>query len=211
MHAEHPVVQVKRLFLLLLHPRHRLRGHAVLDVLAGRFLFEVRKLPRCDIRARRPGPRMMRQIQIKSLLQRRIRLRSEMPFAEVRRGIARVLQRFRERAVFGLQSCHRLGLDGLLIGRCLLACRCLQHDLRHVAVRHRDARACRALSREQSRTRGRAQRTGRIRPSEGHAATGEACDVRCLVIRRVAVKRRVTPAQVVGENNNDVRLRRESG
>ena len=70
MHAEHPVVQVKRLLFLLLDPRHRLRRHAVLDVLAGRLLFEVRKLPRRDKAARRARPRMMRQIEIKPLLQR---------------------------------------------------------------------------------------------------------------------------------------------
>ena len=188
MHTEHPVVQIKRLLFLLLHPRHGLRRHAILDVLSGRLLFEVRKLPWRDKTARRPRPRMMRQIEIKALLKRRIRLRPEVPLPEMCRGVARVLQCLRQRAILRLQPRRRIRLDRLLIHRSLLARRRLQDDPRLVAVRHRDARACRTEPREQRRARRRAQRTRRIRPRESHPAFRQSFDIGCLVKRCLAVK-----------------------
>ena len=207
MDAEHPVVQVERPVPVLLHPGDGFGGHAVLDVLAGDAFLEVGELPRRDVAARRSRSGMMRHIDIKALLQRRIRLRAQMPLAEVPGGITRLLQRLRQRAILRLQPRGRRGLDRLLIRRSGFPCRGLQHHLRQVAVRRGDARACRTEPRENGRTRGRAQRTGRIGASEGHATLRQPLDVRRLVKLRVPVQRRVGPAQVIGEDEDEVGLR----
>ena len=191
---------------MLLHEGHGFLGHAVFDVLIRHVgvRIKIRKLPRRDVTARRTRPRIMRHIDIETLLQRRVRFRPEMPLAKMPCGIAHLMQRLRQRTVFGLQPCWRIRLHHLLIRRPLLAHRCLQHDLRHVAIGHSDARARRTQSGEQRGTRGRAQRTRCIRPRESHAALCQSLNIRRLVKLRRAVERRVTPPEIIGENDDHI-------
>ena len=77
---------------------------------------------------------MMWQIEIKSLLKWRIRLWPEVPFPKMGRRVARILQCFGQRAVFGLQPRRWIGRDGFLIWRSLFTRRRLQNDLRRQAA-----------------------------------------------------------------------------
>ena len=105
---------------MLLHEGDGFLGHAVFDVLVGRvgIGIEVRELPRRDVAAGRPGPGPVRHIHVEAVLQRRIGLGAEMPFAEMAGGVAGVLQRLRQRVVVGLQPRDAGGRDRLFAGRC---------------------------------------------------------------------------------------------
>ena len=157
MHAEHPVVEVKGSIFVLLHELYSLLRHAILDVLIRHvgISIKISKLPRCHVAARRAWPRMMRHIHVKSLLQRRVRFRTEVPFAKMSRGITCIMQRLRQRAVFGLQSRRRIRLHHFLIRRPLLGDRRLKHHLRHMTVGRGDARTRRTQTREKRRSRRR--------------------------------------------------------
>ena len=172
-------------------------------------MIEVLELPRRDVAARRPRTCGVGQIDIKTMLQRRIRFRSEVPFAEMAGGVACVLQRLGQSAVFRVQSGHRRGLNRLLRRVPARSDFCLKHDLRQMAVRGGDARACRAEARENGGARGRAERTGRVGAHEGHSALREPFDIRRLIKSRVTVECRVRPAKIVGEDEDDIRLRRK--
>ena len=208
MHAEHPVVQIKGMIPVLLHESHGFFGHAVFDVLIRHVGVSIKicKLPRRDVTARRTRAGMMRHIDIKTLLQRRKGLRAEVPLAKMPRGIASIVQRLRQRAVLGLQSCWRIRLHHLLIRRALFGNGRLHYNLRHVAVGHGDARSCRTQPGEDSRTRGRAQRTRRIHPCESHAALRQPFDIRCLIKLRRAIERGVTPAKIISKDDDHVWL-----
>ena len=203
--GELPVVQKKRAVLVRLHPCHRLIAHAILDVLGGRALLEVLELPRCHETPRRPRPSVMRHVRIEAMLQRRIRLRPEMPFAKMRRRIARLLQRLREGEILRVEAGRALALQRLVSGRRGLLHRRRQLHLGQMAVRRGDSSARGILPRQQARPRGRAQRAGRIRAREKHPAFRQPLEIRGLVKLRSAIERRVAPPEVVGEDEDDIR------
>jgi len=209
--AELPVVEEEGSVPVRFHPRDGLGGHAVLEMLAGGAFLEVLELPRRDEAARRAGAGVVRDVHVEAVLQRRIRLRPEVPFAEVSGGVTGGLQRLRERGVARLQPRRRLGLDGVLIGRRRFPRRGLEPHLRQVAARRGDAGAGGAEPREDGGARRRAERAGRVGAGEGHAAFGEALEIRRLIEGGVAVEGGVRPAEVVGEDEEDVRLRRRFG
>ena len=209
MHAEHPVVQEKRPVLVLLHPRDGHLRHAILDVLirlAG-VRVEVLELPRRDITPRRCRPGEMRYIAIEAVLQRRIRFRPEMPFSKVPRRVTSGSQRLRQGLVSRVQPCRRTRSDRLRAWpRLLIHCR-LEDDLRQLAIRRGDSDASRTESGEKARPRGRTKRTRCVGVCESHPAFGEAFEIRRFVVFRVSVERGVRPAEIVDEDEHDVRRR----
>ena len=80
------------------------------------------------------------------MLERRIRLGAEMPFAEMPRTIACVAEHLRQRDVIGLQARDTAGHEHTRV-RVSLCKLLLEDDLRQVAIRRRDARAAPATSR----------------------------------------------------------------
>ncbi len=70
MDRELPVVEKERAVLVLLHERHRLIAHAVLNVLGRRTFPEILELPWCYETTGRAGTGMMWNVHVKSLLQR---------------------------------------------------------------------------------------------------------------------------------------------
>ena len=115
--AEHPVVQVERPVPVSPPSRPRLRRPCGLRC-ARRARGHGNRRTSTARRSSPPAPaRHVRHVHVEALLQRRIRLRAEMPLAEVPRGVARLLQRLGQRAVLGLQPRRRHGLDRLLVRR----------------------------------------------------------------------------------------------
>ena len=80
----------------------------------------------------------------------------------------------------------------------------LQHHLRQMAMRLCDAKPRRIKPGEQGCARGRTQRLP-VGIAKFHPACGQPVNVRRLVKRR-AVARKVAPAEIVGEDENNVRL-----
>ena len=75
----------------------------------------------------------------------------------------------------------------------------------------RDTRPLRPFAREQARARRRTDRTGGICASEPGSIPRHAVEVRCLV-KGAAVAAEIAPAQIVGQEQDDVGLlRRERG
>ena len=130
--GEGPVVDVERCILVRGDEGDRLARHAVLDVFIGSAGDVERggKFPRRDVAAGRTGAGPVGEIHVEALLQRAVGLGSEVPFAEVARGVASCLERFRERVVARIEAGDTLrDEDGR--GGCGLFHRALfQDDLR---------------------------------------------------------------------------------
>ena len=60
---------------------HRFLGHAILNVFVGMVWLEVLELPRCHITSRRTRTRQW-GIHVEAMLQRTVRLGTEMPFSK---------------------------------------------------------------------------------------------------------------------------------
>ena len=81
---------------------------------------------------------------------------------------------------------------------------------REVAVGGCESNAGWSLSGENAGAGGRAERAGRVGAGEGHATFGETFDVRSFVELAPSVESRVSPAQIVGDDKNDIlAIRRE--
>ena len=115
----------------------------------ARIGIEILKFPWGNVAAGWAGTRGVWNVDVEALLQGRVRFRPKVPLAKMPCGIAHIMQRLCQRAVFGFQTRRRIRLHHLLIRRPLLGNRRLQHNLRHVAIGHGDARARRAQSGEQ--------------------------------------------------------------
>lgn len=82
----------------------------------------------------------------------------------------------------------------------------LQVLLGNMAGRRGDSVAGRMQTGQQAGASWRTPRTDGVRPRESHSAFGQPLDVRRLVKPGRAVERGVTPAEVIGEDDDDVRL-----
>ncbi len=111
MNAEHPVVQKEGFVLVLLQKGDGFLGHPIFDVLVGNVgvVIKVFELPRCHVAARRPGTGMVRNIDIETMLKRRVGLRTEMPFPKVTGRIAVVLEHLGQRVVVGAEPRDGIG------------------------------------------------------------------------------------------------------
>ena len=206
MNGESPVIQEEGPVAVGPDELEGFLRHAVFDVftsLPGEIQFR-RELPRRDVTARRSRPRPVRQIHVEALLERAVRLRAEMPLAEMAGGVARGFERLGERVVVGLQPRDALGDEHLLRGRGFLHGGLLQHDLRQMAVRRSDAEPRGVKAGEDAGARRRAERVGGVSLREAQPAPGEALDVRRLVEGVGPVEGRVAPAEIVGEDEHEV-------
>jgi len=79
--------------------------HAIFNVFVGdvRVVIEVFEFPWCNITSRRAGTGMMWNVDIKTMLQGRIRFRPEVPFAEMAGCVTVGFQGFRQRVVFRIE------------------------------------------------------------------------------------------------------------
>ena len=75
-----------------------------------------------------------------------------------------------------------------------------------MAVRRGEAGARRIEPGQDTGSGRRAQRAGRVGAAKRHAALGQLLDIGCLVELGVTVEGRVRPAEIVGEDEDDVRL-----
>ena len=108
--GEGPVVDVERRILVRGDEGDRLGRHAVLDVFVGPAGDVERggKFPRRDVAAGWTGAGPVGEIHVEPLLQGAVGLGPEVPFAEVARGVASRLERFRERVVARFEACDAL-------------------------------------------------------------------------------------------------------
>ena len=206
VNAEHPVVQKERFVLVLFQERNRFLGHAVFDVFVRRVRIEIGEFPRRHVASRRSRPGPVRHIHIEAMLQWRIRLVAKMPFAEMSGGIAGVLEGFGHCVVFGLQPRGRGWPNRFTVCRCPSAWCCFQRYLRQMTCRRGDTDASRAEAGKYARSRGRAERAGRVSSRERHPAPRQPFDVGRLVELRGSVQRRVAPPKIVSQDKDDVGL-----
>ena len=210
MDTELPVVRIERAILVLADERHHMRRQRVLDVLTSLALDlqRRREFPRRDVTARRSRSRPVRPIHIEAMLQWRIRLRPEMPLAEMPGAITRLTQHFWQRDIIGLQSRDAVG-DKHGLFRVSLRELLLQNYLRQMAHRGRNSRARRPKPRENAAPRRRTKRIRRIGLREFHPSRRKFVEVRRLVIL-AAVAAKIRPSEVIRHDEEDIRFPRLS-
>ena len=92
VHGELPIVHEERFVLRQrFHPLHRLLGHAVFEVFVRAVRLEVLELPRRHETARRSRAGPVRDVHVEAVLQRTVRLGTEMPLAEMAGGVTRMV------------------------------------------------------------------------------------------------------------------------
>ncbi len=116
MHAELPVVQVKRTILVFFDEGDRLLRHAVLDVLAGFGGLEFGKCPGRDEIARRSRARPVRDVHVEPLLERRVGRMPQMPLAEMPGGVAVGLHHVADGVIFGVEPARGNEIRRLPVG-----------------------------------------------------------------------------------------------
>ena len=116
---------------------------------------------------------------------------AEVPLAGEERRVAAVAQRFGEGG-FGEREVIGVGSGEELAGP-------------HAGDEIRDTEARRIFSGHDATAGGRADAAGGVTLREPHAAFGERVDVRCLVERVRVIRADVHVAEVVGEDEDDVR------
>lgn len=127
-----------------------------------------------------------------------------MPFPKVRGRVTVVLEHLRERVVAGLQTRDRAGERRLQMswaGRSRLR---LEDHFRQMAIGSRDPRPRRTQSRQDAGSRWRTERTGGIGMRKRHPASRQPFDIWRLVELGGAKERRVTPPEIVSQNENDI-------
>jgi len=183
-------------------------GHPFVDV-AARLVRDggvTDELPRRQVSsAGTRGPRCVGPVEVEALVARLVGVApgevvAEVPLAEVAGGVARVLQRLRQRVEIRLQARHRSRKMHPRVAQQELL---LQMHLREVAARGGDAGARGVLSDHDARPRGGAKRAGGVGVGESHASRGEAVEVRRFV-EGAAEAAQIANAQVIGENQHDV-------
>ena len=109
MNTEHPVVQKEGPVSMSFHESDSFLGHPILDMFVGnvRIVIEVFELPRRHVTARWARTGMMRHVDVKTMLQGRIRFCPEVPFAEMAGCVAMVFQHFRQREVLRVEPRDR--------------------------------------------------------------------------------------------------------
>jgi len=100
VNTKHPVVQKERFVLMRFDKRNGFLRHAVFDVLVRSVRVEVRKFPGCNIAAGRSRSRPVRNVNVETMFQRRIRFVTQMPFAKMPCCKAGILECIRQRVVF---------------------------------------------------------------------------------------------------------------
>jgi len=190
----------------------RFRRHPVLDVLAG-FPDDggiANELPRREIAAARPGRvRRVWEVEVETLILRLVvivRIRRQVvpqvPLAEVRRGVARLVQRFGQREVLGLQPREAVRGDRAHV-RIPASQLFLELDFGHMAHGRGDADPRRVLAGQDARPRRRAERVRGVRLGELHATGRKSIEIWRLVIG-AAETVQVAPAEIVGEDEDDI-------
>ena len=191
-------------------------GHAVFDVHAdfvgdGRVLDEF---PRGEVTATWAGcVGSMREVGVEALVHRLVlvlrvfgQVMPEVPFAEMSGRIARFLKGLGQGKVIWFQARQairdeetgaRPAFDELLI----------EDDFIEVADGGSDPGARRVLTHENTGTRRRTKRAGRIGLREARPPLGQAINIRGLV-KRTPKATQVSGPKVIGEDEDDVRLAR---
>ena len=88
--------------------------HAVLDMFFRSAFLEIRELPRGHETARRPRAGPMRHIHVEAMVKRIEGVRAQVPFAEVARCVAGVLQRLGKSVVLRIKTRGALADDRLV-------------------------------------------------------------------------------------------------
>ena len=183
-------IEEERLFFIALDELQRFGCEAVAEKFTGRPVGQRRNFVRREI-ARRLAFVAARDVEVEALLVGPAGFGAEVPLADAGRGVA-------------------CGFEGL--GHIRDVGRELQGPVRHAQFGEGalvsgdpvgDMQPRRVLSGHDACARGRTDRAGRIGVGEAHALRGEAVDVRRLVVR-AAEAAEVSPAHVVGENEDDV-------
>ena len=156
---------------------------------AGQVHLVGQKIP-----ARRRAAGSAGNVDVEALVLRVIRLSAEVPFADAGGDVAGRLQRFRDRDFFQRQLLRVRGIQKFRGGRAAA----VQPD--------GEIQPGRILARMDTCPRRRTDAAGRIRVGEPHALPGQPIQVGSPV-DAIAVAAQIGPAQVVGEDEDDVRRR----
>ena len=209
MGGEGPVVDKKWTVLVLANKLRHLTSHALLKLLARlsgeqRYILHV---PRIHVAMARAGHIPTGNVQIEAVILGGIGRKTDMPFAEMRRGIAGLAQELGVGREFRVQTRGRTHALGPRPGWPGAGQPGLEDFLARMPDRGVEAGALRIKPGQQACPRGRTARVGCIGMDEAHAARGQAVNVRRLK-KRAAKRAGITPAQIVGKDKNDVRFRR---
>ena len=154
---------------------------------------QARHQVRREVAAARGRAGKVGRLHVEALVERACFAAAEVPLAEDRRAVAVFPERFGERHLVQRQGRQLLGAQHLLEGMLPAARQPV-----------RQAQPCRVLAGQERGARGRTDVRRRVRIGEAHAPLGERVDVGRLV-ERAAEYADVAPAQVVHEEEDDVR------
>ena len=215
MHGEEPEVDEKRASLAGADELAGLVGHAFVDVPSG-FVLDLRigdEFPGREVATTAAGAGSLgcvRPVDVEALVARlvgvsRFQVMAEVPLAKVRRRVTRNLECFGERMVVGLEAGDAIGDEYADFTVLVLTEAFLELHRRQMADGRGDAGTGRVLAGQDARASRRAERAGGIRLREPDAAGGQAIEVGRLMIL-AAEAGEVAPAEVVGQDQDDIRL-----
>lgn len=202
--GKHPVVEEEGFVLILLYEGDGFFGHAVFNVLLWVIGIKVGVSPRSDEVSSGSGAVPVWDVDLEAVLKGGMGSGSEVPLPEVSGGVAGVAERFAEGVVFCVEAVHRVWLDRFVFRIRCAAFSCGKNRLSRVTIWGGESSAGRIKPSENAGARGRTEWRGSVGAGECHAALGETLDVWGLVEFGVAVEGGVGPAEVIGENEDDV-------
>ncbi len=158
--------------------------------------------PRGEIAAAWAGAGCVREIDVEALVLGIVGVATEVPFAEMGGGVARLFVGFGQGEVIGVEPGFGCGLEGLEGGWSLSDDGLFQDDLGQVGAGNGDAEAGGPLAGEDAGAGG-AEGAGGVGLGEADAAGGEFIDVGGFA-KGAAADGGVAPAEGVSEDEDDV-------